>query len=133
MIAAWWSSAVGTLKSHEEGGWVYENFNTGEISVRYAPRGDAHSIDLNHPAEVTDAHVVATFHTHPNAFKGYSILESGTDRRLSEQRNIPGIVYNGVGPVPYGPARRGSLEPTTGPVKEPIDSPPIANTRKKCK
>src|SRR5206468_11773438 len=51
---------------HEEGGWIYQNLTTGEISALRAPRGGQASVDLSHPPHVPGTVVVGKFHTHPN-------------------------------------------------------------------
>jgi hypothetical protein len=51
---------------HEEGGWIYIDTTTAQITVRRAPAGSQAELDLNHPPQVPGCVVVGTFHTHPN-------------------------------------------------------------------
>jgi len=64
---AWTDSLAGDpIQRHEEGGWIYVDTSTGEVLVRRAPAGARATLNLNVPATVPGAVVVATFHTHPN-------------------------------------------------------------------
>src|SRR5258707_1464010 len=51
---------------HEEGGWIYINLSTGEITVRRAAAGFQSEVNLANPPHVTGHVVVGVFHTHPN-------------------------------------------------------------------
>src|SRR5271165_1291375 len=54
------------VNRHEEGGWIYSDTNTGQISVRRQLSGGASAIDLNDPPMVSGSVLVGLFHTHPN-------------------------------------------------------------------
>src|SRR5262245_37996645 len=51
---------------HEEGGWIYLDLTTSQVSVHRATPGIQDEIDLNRPPHVLGAIVVGKFHTHPN-------------------------------------------------------------------
>src|SRR5260221_492290 len=60
------SMSADPLLRHEEGGWIYIDTVTGQISVRRESPGKASAIDLNSPPPVPGSVVVGLFHTHPN-------------------------------------------------------------------
>src|SRR5882724_8536778 len=67
MEDAWNDSEVGdAAQRHEEGGWIYMDTATGQISVRRAPRGGKRRMSIGNPPVVPGSVVVGTFHTHPN-------------------------------------------------------------------
>jgi hypothetical protein len=115
--AAWTASnpavpAAGTTQ-HEEGGWVYLNLITGNLTTRSAPVGAGASINLSSPPTVTDSVVVGMFHTHPNLGPGWTPGPSGTDLTLDAADGVPDVVVGtpGVDPAvfqffPSGPDRR---------------------------
>ena len=53
-------------RRHQEGGWIYMDITTGEISVRRQTAGRQASIDLSRPPILASSVVVGKFHTHPN-------------------------------------------------------------------
>src|SRR5262245_34252675 len=64
---AWVASlADDPINRHEEGGWIYMDLATGEISTRRVPPGLQAEIHLESPPEVAGAVVVGIFPTHPN-------------------------------------------------------------------
>src|SRR5262249_60674469 len=63
---------------HEEGGWIYMDAKTGQITIQRAARGILGEIDLSKPPPVVGAVVVGKFHTHPNpAAEGWLTGPSG--------------------------------------------------------
>src|SRR5438105_4693162 len=67
MKRAWIDSlADDPVARHEEGGWIYLNLTTGQVSVKRARAGGNDSVDLANPPLQPGAIVVGTFHTHPN-------------------------------------------------------------------
>ncbi len=53
-------------RRHEEGGWVYMDTTTGNLSILRAASGARSVLKLNSPPIISGSVVVATFHTHPN-------------------------------------------------------------------
>jgi hypothetical protein len=51
---------------HEEGGWIYMDTTTGQITTRRQSPGQQASINLSKPPIVIGSVVVGKFHTHPN-------------------------------------------------------------------
>jgi hypothetical protein len=96
---------------HEEGGWVYLDTSTGDISVRRAPAGARALLDLNDPPVVPGSVVVATFHTHPNPIaEGWSPGPSGADTQSAWLLGVPCLIRAEDGDYTTGPAsRRGGL------------------------
>jgi len=112
--------AVGTTQ-HEEGGWVFLNLITGEITTRRAPRGAGAAIDLTSPPTVTDSIVIAKFHTHPNLGPGWVAAPSPQDTTVDAAHGVPDIVAGttGVDPAVFsffqsGPDRREHLAGNRG-------------------
>ena len=118
--AAWVASnpavnpPVGT--QHEEGGWVYLNLITGELSVRRAAGGAGAAINLAAPPLLPDRIVVAKFHTHPNLGPGWLAAPSPQDTAVDATHGVPDIVVGtaGVNPAVFqffasGPDRRAHL------------------------
>jgi len=98
---------------HEEGGWIYMNLLTGNISVRRSPRGAGASINLAGPPTVTNSIVVGVFHTHPNLGPGWTAGPSPSDIRADTADGIPDIVVGSTDTDPTtfnlfhsGPVRR---------------------------
>jgi hypothetical protein len=106
----------------EEGGWVYWNSRTGDVTTRKAPSGMRTGLPgLNSPPKINGYLIVADFHTHPvpqgldyDAFRQpplqyFESGPSGEDRRRADFLNTPGIVVPISGkPEAYGPARVGA-------------------------
>ncbi len=119
--AAWADSFVDDdALRHEEGGFVYANLDTGEISVRRAPPGETDAIDLSFPTEVGGSFLVATYHTHPHPpDRVWTAEPSPTDRRLAAESGVPWFVISHVGTFVTGPdCRRDGL---SGPPGYPTD------------
>jgi len=84
--AAWRDSqAHDPVRRHEEGGWIYQNLETGEICVRRASAGGQAHIDLSDPPTLDHCIVVGKFHTHPNpTAEGWEAGPSAGDRYVDE-------------------------------------------------
>ncbi len=110
---AWRDSQVGDpALRHEEGGWIYQNATTGEITVRFATPGEQAQIDLNDPPEVDGSYVVGKFHTHPNPTdEGWEPGPSPADTRNAWRQGVPSIVRSDMGDYMTGPnSRIGGLQ-----------------------
>src|SRR5262245_44799909 len=78
---------------HEEGGWIYMDTTTGDISVRRAPSGTGSSLSLATPPVVTGCVVVGTFHTHPNpTAEGWNPGPSTTDTTSAHYTGVPWLI-----------------------------------------
>ncbi len=80
--------------AHEEGGWVYLNLLTGDLSTRRAAAGGQAGINVNVGAPtVADSVMVATFHTHPNVGACWgAVTPSGADTRNANDRGVPNLI-----------------------------------------
>lgn len=110
---------VGT--QHEEGGWVYLNLLTNDLSVRRQAAGAGAAINLATPPIRADHIVVAKFHTHPNLGPGWVAGPSPQDATVDAAHGVPDIVVGtpGVDPAvfqffPSGPDRRAHLAGNRG-------------------
>jgi hypothetical protein len=109
---AWVDSLVSDpVKRHEEGGWIYQNTTTGEITTQRAKSGGQASINLNNPPIVPGAVVVGTFHTHPNpTSEGWDPRPSQGDIQSARILGVPCIIRADNGIYTAGPnSRRGGL------------------------
>ncbi len=99
------------VRRHEEGGWVYMEVQTGDISVRHASAGLRASVDLTTPPVVPGSVVVATFHTHPNpTADGWNPGPSQADTQSAWLLGVPCIIRADDGIYTTGPgSRRGGL------------------------
>src|SRR5438045_1873991 len=81
MEQAWIDSLPNNVANrHEEGGWIYMNTITGQITTLRASAGMRSRISLGNPPIVANAVVVGTFHTHPNpTSSGWTPGPSPTD------------------------------------------------------
>ncbi len=77
---------------HEEGGWVYLNLMTGDLSTRRAAAGAGAAINLAAPPAVADSVVIAKFHTHPNLGAGWVAAPSPQDAAVDATHGVPDIV-----------------------------------------
>lgn len=61
-------SAHGNPNAREQGGWIYLNLRTGQLTIRRSRRypPNRFSISLDPPDIVEGSAVVGTFHTHPS-------------------------------------------------------------------
>lgn len=106
--AAWVDSIPDDpLRRHEEGGWVYLDPDTGEVTVVRAPAGRTASIDLNNPPELPGRFLVGKFHTHPNpTAEGWDPGPSAGDVRVDAIHGVPDLIRADDGVHHSGPARR---------------------------
>lgn len=112
MQQAWIDSLPGDpVARHEEGGWVYMETTTGQVSVRRAPTGTGDSLDLGNPPVIPASVVVGTFHTHPNPTDdGWEPGPSPNDRYWAQVSGVPWLIQADDGMHVIGPAsRRGGL------------------------
>ena len=110
------SDAADPAKRHEEGGWIYQNTTTREITTRRAQSGGQASIDLNDLPLVPGCVVVGTFHTHPNPpAEGWEPGPSLGDVQSAQILGVPCIIRADDGVYTTGPdSRRGGLEGNPG-------------------
>ncbi|MEQ9667841.1 eCIS core domain-containing protein [Coleofasciculus sp. G2-EDA-02] len=106
--AAWTDSQVNDpTNRHEEGGWIYLNLVTGEISTRRAPAGAQARLDLGNPPQVDESIVVGDFHTHPNpTSQGWQPRPSTQDHAHGAWAGVPGLVRSDIGDFTFGPNQR---------------------------
>jgi hypothetical protein len=99
------------LRRHEEGGWVYQSLQTGELTVRRAPRGLQAELEIGNPPLLSDYVIVGTFHTHPNpTADGWDPGPSEVDQAVQEELGVPGLIRADDGVYATGPdSRRGGL------------------------
>lgn len=76
--------------AHEEGGYVYMNLVTGDLTTRTIPRGAQASLPFPVAPLVTNSVAVGLYHSHPNvgACWGAPFL-SGADGRVSAHFGLP--------------------------------------------
>jgi hypothetical protein len=113
---AWIDSQTGDEDNrHEEGGWIVQNTETGELSVVRWPAGTRDEITPSPLPQIPCHRVVGEFHTHPNP----PVDEEGTeweqgpsesDIRAAADQGLPAIVRNGAGTVTYGAHRADPVE-----------------------
>ena len=110
------SQTTDPANRHEEGGWIYCNKTTGEVTVKRAMKGSTAMIDLSNPPENEETVVVGTFHTHPNpASEGWATGPSSGDTISAELLGIPCIIRAEDGIHSTGPdQRRGGLNGNPG-------------------
>jgi hypothetical protein len=96
---------------HEEGGWIYIDTTTREISIRRAHSGYQSELNLDKPPVVSGSIVVGVFHTHPNpSSDGWDPGPSEADRRADERDGVPDLIRANNGVHFSGPqSRRGGL------------------------
>jgi len=118
--AAWTDSLpADPSRRHEEGGWIYLNLATGELSVRRAAIGARAAINLSRPPELAGCVVVGKFHTHPNpTADGWNPGPSQSDIRADGIHGVPDLIRADNDLYYSGPTkRRGGL---TGPPGYPL-------------
>lgn len=92
---------------HEEGGYIYLNPATGDVTARRAPPGTRKSVDLSRPPRPTGYYLVATYHTHPNPVAdGYDPTPSDDDVREADGSGVPWFVISEGEVYVAGPATR---------------------------
>jgi proteasome lid subunit RPN8/RPN11 len=117
IAGAWGASNVAVnppvADQHEEGGWVYLNLLTNELSTRRQAAGAQAAIDLSAPPVQADSVVVGKFHTHPNLGPVWLATASPKDIKVDAEHGVPDIVVatTGINPAvfttfPSGPDRR---------------------------
>jgi proteasome lid subunit RPN8/RPN11 len=96
---------------HEEGGWIYMNLLTGEITVRRAAAGYQSEVNLADPPHLSGHVVAGVFHTHPNpSADGWEPGPSEADRFADERDGVPDLIRADNGIYVSGPeSRRGGL------------------------
>ena len=117
LAEAWLDSqASDPVARHEEGGWIYMDLSTGDISVQRAARGMTDNIDLGNPPTVLGSVVVGTFHTHPNpTSEGWFPGPSPADQRWAQVSGVPWLIQADDGTHTTGPvSRRGGLAGVPG-------------------
>lgn len=106
---AWADSQAGNKTTrHEEGGWILQDIESGNLTVQPWPHGDRDSIDPGSPPEIPGKKVVGHYHTHPNPPTDEEGTEWGqgpsdSDENFANHHNLPGIVRNAGGTEFFGP------------------------------
>lgn len=116
MDEAWADSKFGMDDAHEEGGFIYKTYYSGEPSIQVIrvasgtyDRLPALSGPLPSNAR---GELVGTFHTHPQRGTGFRLKmytrnkPSSSDKRHSKFLGVPGIIRPEGKPVPYGTNKR---------------------------
>lgn len=109
---AWMDSQAGDpVLRHEEGGWIYLETGTGQLSIQRAARGAAAGINLSKPPLKAGSVVVGKFHTHPNPIaEGWNPGPSAADEIIDDQHGVPDLIRAEDGTHFSGPlSRRGGL------------------------
>jgi hypothetical protein len=109
---AWTDSMSGDpARRHEEGGWIYMELVTEDISIRRTPAGGKALLPLDLPPIITGSVVVGTFHTHPNpTAEGWEPGPSPNDQFWATQSGVPWLIRADDGVYATGPnCRRGGL------------------------
>ena len=109
---AWLDSLPGApALRHEEGGWIYMDLATGQLTIQRALRGLEAIIDLSDPPLVHGSTVVGIFHTHPNpSAEGWSTGPSPGDIFNDDRDGVPDLIRAEDGVHFSGPnSRRGGL------------------------
>ena len=117
--AAWADSLVDDpALRHEEGGFIYYDPATGEVTVRRAMPGGMLYLNLDNPPTVPGSYLVATYHTHAfPAALGRDPSPSSDDYEAADGSGVPWFVVTEAGVFVVGPDRRvGGL---TGPAGYP--------------
>ena len=112
LAQAWTDSLPGDRDNrHEEGGWVFLDTATGDVSVRRASSGAQSELKLDRPPLVPGSVIVGVFHTHPNpSWEGWQTGPSESDRSADERDGVPDLIRADDGIHLSGPeSRRGGL------------------------
>ena len=98
-------------RRHEEGGWIYLDTTTGEISIRRALAGAQAELNLANPPIVPGSLIVGIFHTHLNpSSEGWDPRPTEEDRKADERDGVPDLIRADDGIHVSGPeSRRGGL------------------------
>jgi hypothetical protein len=105
------SQSSDPLLRHEEGGWIFVDTVTGQISVRRRSSGGTSGISLSSPPAVPGSVVVGKFHTHPNpTSEGWKAGPSKQDKIADAMHGVPDLIRADDGIHISGPdSRRGGL------------------------
>jgi len=117
MQQAWIDSQISdAAHRHEEGGWIYMDTTTGNITTQRAPTGTRARLDLSNPPRISGSVVVGTFHTHPNpTAEGWNPRPSSKDQASSALSGVPWLILSDQGNFTCGPnSRRGGLTGNPG-------------------
>lgn len=117
MAEAWIASLPADRKKrHEEGGWIFLNVVTGDVSTVRAPPGVQAAVDLSHPPTFSNCFVVGKFHTHPNPTEdGWFPGPSIRDKIVDAVHGVPDLIQADDGVYYSGPdQRRGGLSGNPG-------------------
>jgi hypothetical protein len=109
---AWQDSQSGdSICRHEEGGWIYMDVTSGQISVQRQVPGQQAEIDLDSPPIRPGSVVVGKFHTHPNpTSEGWDPGPSRQDQIVDALHGVPDLIRADDGMHTSGPdCRRGGL------------------------
>jgi hypothetical protein len=107
--AAWRASniAAGFPNRRENGGHIFMNLITGEISTAKAAQGtDWGSMSLPSPTPPDNTICVGHFHTHPNPEKDFAQECSPGEPESFMADGVPGLVRSAKGTFTCGPERR---------------------------
>jgi hypothetical protein len=101
---------------HEEGGGIYMDLDTGELTVRRAPAGQQGQLEVGQPPLIDGSVIVGVFHTHPNpSAEGWDPEPSPSDRAVHAALGVPGLIHADDGVHVTGPpSRRGGLRGAPG-------------------
>ncbi|MBM3995443.1 MAG: hypothetical protein FJ303_15010 [Planctomycetes bacterium] len=105
------SQPADPLLRHDEGGWIFMDTATGQISVQRQSPGVAAAIDLGSPPVLSGSVVVAKFHTHPDpTSEGWLPGPSEDDEIVGALHDVPDLIRADGGFHVSGPDnRRGGL------------------------
>lgn len=108
-FAAAWADSFpdDRVMRHEEGGYIYANPATGDVTVRRELPGSRRQIDLSAPPVVPDSYLVATYHTHPTPITDNGDpYPSPDDEECADSTGVPWFVVTEIGILVVGPDRR---------------------------
>jgi len=107
---AWYDSRVDEpLRRHEEGGWIYMDTQTGQLTIERSQIFFSAAIDLSSPPIVNGSVVVGKFHTHPHpTADGWNPGPSSADQAIDARHGVPDLIRADDGIHLSGPlSRRG--------------------------
>ncbi|MFN8394302.1 MAG: hypothetical protein U0176_06445 [Bacteroidia bacterium] len=91
--------APGPPGMHEEGGFIYLNLITGDLTTDTVAPGAKASLPLNNPNPPDNAITVGGYHTHPNVGPAWGApFPSGADTAWANRNGIP-LLYYGAFPA----------------------------------
>ncbi|MFH0769016.1 MAG: hypothetical protein V1932_05570 [Chloroflexota bacterium] len=106
---AWKDSQVNDkYNRHEEGGWILQNIEYGQLTVIRVPSGTRAELTIGDPPSREGWRVVGFFHTHPSPpidefGTGWEFGPSDTDYDAARSLGLPGLIRDVNGVVPFGP------------------------------